>query len=100
MTSCVLLFTSPPSMPDEAPHERLLHVEAVLRLVDDEGARRADDRVGRLDVAPERQAVAEEPAVAVSAIFCSSTMKCLCFSRIGFSSSQRPKYGMAPQLFA
>ena len=36
----------------------------------------------------------------VSAILASSTMKCLLASRIAFSSSQRPKYGIAPQLFA
>src|SRR5690348_391717 len=36
----------------------------------------------------------------VSAILASSTMKCLCASRIGLSSSQRPKNGSAPQLFA
>ena len=36
----------------------------------------------------------------VNAIFCSSTMKCLNWSRIGFSGSQLPKYGNAPQLLA
>src|SRR5690606_35393117 len=36
----------------------------------------------------------------VSAIFCSSTMKCLKRSRMGFSGSQLPKYGSAPQLLA
>ena len=39
-------------------------------------------------------------APSVSAIFASSTMKWRCASRIGFSASQRPKYGSAPQLFA
>src|SRR5690606_21166137 len=36
----------------------------------------------------------------VSAILASSTMKWRWASRMGFSSSQRPKYGMAPQLLA
>lgn len=36
----------------------------------------------------------------VSAIFRSSTMKCLNWSRIGFSGSQLPKNGSAPQLLA
>src|SRR5690606_15240966 len=36
----------------------------------------------------------------VSAIFRSSTMKCLYCSRIGFSGPQLPKYGSAPQLLA
>src|SRR6185312_5347582 len=36
----------------------------------------------------------------VNAIFASSTMKCLFASRMGFSSSQRPKNGSAPQLLA
>ena len=36
----------------------------------------------------------------VSAIFRSSTMKCLYRSRIGFSGAQLPKYGNAPQLLA
>src|SRR5690606_10883339 len=36
----------------------------------------------------------------VSAIFASSTMKCLKRSRMGFSASQLPKYGSAPQLLA
>ena len=36
----------------------------------------------------------------VSAIFASSTMKCLLASRIGFSCSHLPKNGKAPQLLA
>src|SRR3546814_15298528 len=36
----------------------------------------------------------------VFAILASSTMKCLKRSRIGFSASQLPKYGSAPQLLA
>jgi hypothetical protein len=36
----------------------------------------------------------------VFAIFASSTMKCLNCSRMGFSRSQLPKYGSAPQLLA
>src|SRR5207342_1569015 len=36
----------------------------------------------------------------VSAILASSTMKCLCASRMGFSGAQLPKYGSAPQLLA
>src|SRR5207342_3360906 len=36
----------------------------------------------------------------VMAILASSTMKCLYWSRIGFSGAQLPKYGSAPQLLA
>ena len=40
------------------------------------------------------------PPSRVRAIFRSSTMKCLYWSRIGFSSAQLPKKGSAPQLLA
>src|SRR5688572_9910632 len=43
----------------QAAEQRLLHVEPVLRLLDDERLRRRHDGVGRLHVATEREAVAE-----------------------------------------
>src|SRR5690606_3448350 len=42
----------------------------------------------------------ENTPLLVSAILASSTMKWRYWSRIGFSASQLPKYGIAPQLLA
>lgn len=42
----------------------------------------------------------ENTPLLVSAILRSSTMKCWYWSRIGFSGSQLPKNGNAPQLLA
>src|SRR3546814_1984270 len=41
-------------------HDGLLHMQPILRLVDGDAAGRIHHRVGRLDVAPQRQAVRSE----------------------------------------
>src|SRR5581483_5222798 len=48
---------------NERRHDRLLHVQAVLGLVDGDAGGRVHDRVGGFHVAAERQAVAEHGAV-------------------------------------
>src|SRR5690606_13529480 len=47
----------------ERGHHRLLHVQAVLGFLDGDAVGRVHHRVGRLDVAAQRQAVAEHAVV-------------------------------------
>src|SRR5690606_10147269 len=49
--------------PQQRRHHRLLHMQAVLGLVDGDAARGIHDRVGGLDVPAQRQAVAEDGVI-------------------------------------
>jgi hypothetical protein len=73
-----------------ACHQRLLDVQPVLGLVDVDRPRPVEHLVGDLDVAADRQAVAKQ-RVRRERQLLASTMKWRWRSRIGRSSSQRPK---------
>src|SRR6185437_4249186 len=60
---CLGVYMEGSALSRQRCHHRLLHVQAVLGLVDGEAVRRIHHRVGGLDVAAQRQAVAEEPFV-------------------------------------